>query len=402
MEQVRMKQEFNVDHQVAQDSGLATSQPSFSKYTPPRLSLNTAYYSRQQYPQSTTALPTPSSSDCSGLSPHGQSNIKPSDASVATTVVAVSPYGNEMEETMFGVQNPAHYSAPLPDSTINVSSQWHQEYSQAFDTKSSCSGHDYRSSAVIMDYSDGSIWPQQDGHACQHSDGHSAQPSAIPIAHKTSTPNYEIGSYGSYGSPSESAASASSTSSDGFGTSFLDNNYVTNRYQLSHTANTFVNKPNSGLVISGCTTVDDNSDVQGYHAQDNHLHQPHALQLHHTVPFFQCLPSRQYFFGATLELDDGTPVADMRDGYWRPLQRPIASMQCSREKVDKDEILLDCRARGMPYKEIKRAYSLTEAVSTLRGRHRTLTKDKKDRVRKPEWTPEDVSDGILNNYFQAD
>ena len=45
----------------------------------------------------------------------------------------------------------------------------------------------------------------------------------------------------------------------------------------------------------------------------------------------------------------------------------------------------------MSYKDIRREGGFTEAESTLRGRYRTLTKDKAERVRKPEWEDNDVS-----------
>jgi hypothetical protein len=61
----------------------------------------------------------------------------------------------------------------------------------------------------------------------------------------------------------------------------------------------------------------------------------------------------------------------------------------SKQKIDR--ILLEKRAQGWAYRRIKRDYGLTEAESTLRGRHRALTKDREERVRKPVWTKEDVS-----------
>jgi hypothetical protein len=45
----------------------------------------------------------------------------------------------------------------------------------------------------------------------------------------------------------------------------------------------------------------------------------------------------------------------------------------------------------MTYKEIRRKGGFIEAESTLRGRFRTLTKHRDARVRKPEWTENDVS-----------
>lgn len=58
---------------------------------------------------------------------------------------------------------------------------------------------------------------------------------------------------------------------------------------------------------------------------------------------------------------------------------------------DRDKYLLKMRHEGFSYKEIKRRGNFREAESTLRGRVRVLTKDKADRVRRPEWTEEDVS-----------
>ncbi|KAJ6788985.1 hypothetical protein PWT90_02581 [Aphanocladium album] len=60
-------------------------------------------------------------------------------------------------------------------------------------------------------------------------------------------------------------------------------------------------------------------------------------------------------------------------------------------KNAQNAFLIDARAKGMSYKEIKMKGGFTEAESTLRGRHRMLTKDKDNRVRKPEWTDTDVS-----------
>jgi hypothetical protein len=45
----------------------------------------------------------------------------------------------------------------------------------------------------------------------------------------------------------------------------------------------------------------------------------------------------------------------------------------------------------MTYRDIKKMGKMTEAESTLRGRHRVLTKDKRERLRSPKWTDTDVS-----------
>ena len=57
----------------------------------------------------------------------------------------------------------------------------------------------------------------------------------------------------------------------------------------------------------------------------------------------------------------------------------------------RDAFLLECKQKGMSYREIKKIGHFEEAESTLRGRFRTLTKRKEQRVRKPQWQAKDVS-----------
>ena len=67
----------------------------------------------------------------------------------------------------------------------------------------------------------------------------------------------------------------------------------------------------------------------------------------------------------------------------------------SAERQARDAFLLRCREEGMSYKQIKARGNLPEAESTLRGRYRTLTKAKDERVRRPVWTDSDVSTSSL-------
>lgn len=67
----------------------------------------------------------------------------------------------------------------------------------------------------------------------------------------------------------------------------------------------------------------------------------------------------------------------------------------------RDKYLLKMRNEGFSYKEIKRMGNFREAESTLRGRVRVLTKDKTERVRRPEWTAEDVSPSCLRFHLYA-
>ena len=63
---------------------------------------------------------------------------------------------------------------------------------------------------------------------------------------------------------------------------------------------------------------------------------------------------------------------------------------CIEPRQDNNELLVKLRDQGVSYKEIKKRLNCPEAESTLRGRHRTLTKDKSQRVRKPVWTDSDI------------
>ncbi|GKZ34829.1 hypothetical protein AbraIFM66950_005225 [Aspergillus brasiliensis] len=72
-------------------------------------------------------------------------------------------------------------------------------------------------------------------------------------------------------------------------------------------------------------------------------------------------------------------------GQGKLLGRPLT---CLRDK--RNAFLIDCKLRGLSYKDIKRIGGFKEAESTLRGRFRTLTKSKEQRVRKPQWHQNDI------------
>ncbi|KAF2438669.1 hypothetical protein P171DRAFT_154288 [Karstenula rhodostoma CBS 690.94] len=59
-----------------------------------------------------------------------------------------------------------------------------------------------------------------------------------------------------------------------------------------------------------------------------------------------------------------------------------------------NRILIEGKSAGLTYKEIRARimgrFGGEVAESTLRGRHRAMTKQKKDRVRKPTWMPKDL------------
>ncbi|KAL4923456.1 uncharacterized protein BDV17DRAFT_242819 [Aspergillus undulatus] len=56
----------------------------------------------------------------------------------------------------------------------------------------------------------------------------------------------------------------------------------------------------------------------------------------------------------------------------------------------RNALLIEYKRRGLSYKDIKRIGGFKEAESTLRGRYRTLTKSKEQRVRRPQWHDNDI------------
>lgn len=59
-------------------------------------------------------------------------------------------------------------------------------------------------------------------------------------------------------------------------------------------------------------------------------------------------------------------------------------------RKSKDDFLVQCKQAGMSYKEIRAMGRFMEAESTLRGRYRTLTKARHERLRRPQWQVRDV------------
>ncbi|KAK1249758.1 hypothetical protein MKX08_009761 [Trichoderma sp. CBMAI-0020] len=73
--------------------------------------------------------------------------------------------------------------------------------------------------------------------------------------------------------------------------------------------------------------------------------------------------------------------------------KPVMEVDWLPHGVDREtqnKFLLEARHYGVTYKQIKMYGRFKEAESTLRGRYRCLTKEKKDRVRNPQWTPIDI------------
>ncbi|KAL0264621.1 hypothetical protein SLS55_000571 [Diplodia seriata] len=80
-----------------------------------------------------------------------------------------------------------------------------------------------------------------------------------------------------------------------------------------------------------------------------------------------------------------TPASPRRrddDGYTRAMNG---------KRAREDDLLVQWKKAGMSYRQIREKGGFSEAESTLRGRYRTLTKRREERVRRPLWTQTDVS-----------
>ncbi|KAH6606892.1 hypothetical protein Trco_006045 [Trichoderma cornu-damae] len=124
--------------------------------------------------------------------------------------------------------------------------------------------------------------------------------------------------------------------------------------------------------------------------QDGHLHLAHGDDHAHHVPAQAALPAvpppRRILPSNGLH---ARPVH--RQPQSRARRLPVLqSPQAAAERAAKDRFLVQSRLQGVSYKEIKQRGNFTEAESTLRGRFRTLTKKKEDRVRDPKWTDVDI------------
>ncbi|KAH0538769.1 hypothetical protein FGG08_004657 [Glutinoglossum americanum] len=84
----------------------------------------------------------------------------------------------------------------------------------------------------------------------------------------------------------------------------------------------------------------------------------------------------------------GSRTAPTRRSPQRSRMNPDS--RTAQRKTMKDQFLIESKLAGMSYKEIREKGNFSEAESTLRGRFRTLTKEKGQRVRKPEWEEKDI------------
>jgi hypothetical protein len=399
-----MKQDFDGGGQIPWRIGgpKYSTQPALQNYAARPTSIVTAYQDHQQYQHSAaTAFSAPSPFDYHPQNPFNNvSSSYTNDARLALTPPGVSSYENEMvnfqnemEETMFGAQDSGYGLPQPPTSTARSTLQLQSDYTQSSGRKPSWSTHDSHSSATALP---GNLAFSKLHHGVQElwqpPHGQVQQINAVPIANKISfMPNHIMSSYDSYDWASDGATPVSSISSDGLGLSFVSSSYDQGQHNFGHTSTSveaFIRRP--GWANDDLTAVNAHGHAHWQNHQGNNFNHPHAVPLHQSAPNFQS-DDYQHRLISSPDEDDNASMASMPDVPWGSFCRPIKSMKCTDDKMNKDDILLQCRSRGMSYKEIKRTYNFPEAESTLRGRHRTLTKDKKDRVRKPEWTARDVS-----------
>ncbi|QPH02495.1 hypothetical protein C2857_006705 [Epichloe festucae Fl1] len=111
--------------------------------------------------------------------------------------------------------------------------------------------------------------------------------------------------------------------------------------------------------------------------------------LPHQVP--PCLELHPKDDFTTTKFDGKSPRAGRRQNTRKPTprQRPSAEVEL---RTYEDIVLVESRKEGKSYKRILQENNFQVKESTLRGRHRALTKHSSQRPRKPQWTQKDVSD----------
>ena len=87
----------------------------------------------------------------------------------------------------------------------------------------------------------------------------------------------------------------------------------------------------------------------------------------------------------------GAPIITTTNTTMHPRSRNPIHNSSSSSTIPSSKNALLIEYKRLSYKDIKRMGNFREAESTLRGRFRTLTKSKDQRVRKPQWQERDVS-----------
>jgi hypothetical protein len=129
--------------------------------------------------------------------------------------------------------------------------------------------------------------------------------------------------------------------------------------------------------------------------RSRHLSSSHRAQ---TI-YSECSSSSSYLDGEEVDDDDDDDDDEDVEDHQpqsrqsrkeRQQQQHAAAAPIAKERNLQNQFLIESKRRGMTYKEIRRQGGFIEAESTLRGRYRTLTKSKEARVRRPEWSENDV------------
>ncbi|KAK3109716.1 hypothetical protein LTR53_016729, partial [Teratosphaeriaceae sp. CCFEE 6253] len=97
-------------------------------------------------------------------------------------------------------------------------------------------------------------------------------------------------------------------------------------------------------------------------------------------------PGDETFLGGHVSMSDSEDSGSQRSGASIGALAPHARGSVSDDESagnERDAILVQRRREGWTYRKIKEHYKFSEAEPTLRGRHRMLTKDKEERVRRP-------------------
>jgi len=129
--------------------------------------------------------------------------------------------------------------------------------------------------------------------------------------------------------------------------------------------------------------------------QEDHVLPPsHSISTPTSIPQYQYQPRPQVPI---------FPQPQTHPSQIPPSPTPSEDINSALHQTDlRNALLITWKRRGFSYKDIKRIGGFKEAESTLRGRFRTLTKAKEQRVRKPKWLERDVSSQPLLKLLQIE
>ncbi|KAL7920918.1 hypothetical protein ACQKWADRAFT_328159 [Trichoderma austrokoningii] len=150
-------------------------------------------------------------------------------------------------------------------------------------------------------------------------------------------------------------------------------------------------------IASEAMPLDQNIDVSSQPASSSQppaaiaprAQQPHLLGVEMPVPPPSRAPAVTIGTKAAVEKERRKRQADkLREGPTPAVE--VDWLPQGADRKIKDRYLVESRRNRVSYKLIKMLGRFSEAESTLRGRYRTLTKRKEDRLRDPKWKPIDI------------